>query len=178
MLDDVEKLYRYTASVLAVLLVAGGFAMGRCSSRPDAAAIARNTSALAKAETVHVIAQARTDTVSRTVTRYLERYRADTAWRADTVTVRDTLRVLVPAATVARTDSTIRACGELVSTCASERRAAAAEIRQLRERNALLARKPPFTARLGCGPGYGVLAARDGTVHHGVTVACSWRVWP
>lgn len=178
MIADVERFVRWVALIAGLLFFAAGFGAGYATARPSSGALTASTIAIAKADTVHVIAQARTDTVSRTLTRYIERHARDTAWRRDTVTLRDTLRILMPAAAVARTDSTIRACGELVTACSTERVTAGATIAALRQRVDLLERKPRFRDRLGCSAGYGAVASRDGTVVHGAAALCGLRIWP
>lgn len=57
------------------------------------------------------------------VMKYVDRWRTDTAWHTDTVRVPGdtTPRIAVPAPTVVRNDSTIKACSELARDCAAFR---------------------------------------------------------
>ena len=115
----IPSLLRFSPKFLflcAALLLgcAASFVWGRSTASKGATSIALP-------ETLYVEAKARTDTVTQTVTQLVTRWRTDTAYRADTVTLRDTLRVLVP---LAQFDSTIKACSELASSCQRERQAA------------------------------------------------------
>lgn len=78
----------------------------------------------ARAETVYIAAAARTDTVTTTVTRLVDRWRTDTAWRRDTIRAgadSTPAGVLIPLPVLARTDSLVHACSALVTSCADER---------------------------------------------------------
>lgn len=137
------------------------------SRRGADAKLEANTGKIRVADTVLVIQRAKTDTVSATVTRFVERWRTDTAYRKDTITLRDTLRILVPKTVF---DSTISACGELVMSCQRERIASQAAIRARDERIKILGHKP-WHSRLGCAGGYGAVLS-GGLVQHGAGVTC------
>jgi hypothetical protein len=177
-LDDLTAFARRVAAGFLVVLaigITGGVVIGRYLFPVQPAREAPGTT-VAQAETVHVAAQARTDTVLRTVTRLVERWRTDTAWRTDTVTVRDTLRVLVPAPTLATMDSTIRACQTLVVRVGEERTACDQAKAALRDSIRTL--QPRFRDRFGVYVGYGGSASPGGTIAHGAQLGVGVRVWP
>lgn len=142
----------------AVALLATGLLLGRYTARGDAPPPRE----VMHQETVYVRQKAETDTVIRTVRQYVDRWQRDTAWRADTVTVRDTVRVLVPQPVLAALDSTVRACSDLTTACERERAAADALHRSLRAEIARLNRAR-WTDRLvtgAAGVGLGVLLSK------------------
>jgi hypothetical protein len=61
----------------------------------------------------------------KTTTAYIDRSHADTLWRHDAVRVAGdtTPRIAIPTSTLARTDSTIRACQQLADDCGAFRTA-------------------------------------------------------
>lgn len=106
---------------------------------------------------------AKTDTVTRTVTRLLVAVNADSGWRHDTVYVTGdtTPRYAVPIPTVLRQDSTNAACSLLAIECKAERVAALDERDAARREIAALRAKPerscttPGLVTLGIGAGVG-----------------------
>lgn len=139
-------------------------------------ALQENAAAIAKADTVVVIEQGRTDTVRTTVDRAVTRWRTDTLWRERTVTVNDTVFTLISQPRLASIDSTIRACALLSDRVLAERSACGEAIRVRDARIALLERRP-WTSRLGCGVTYAAVASR-GEVRHGPGVGCQVTLWP
>lgn len=175
MIEDLERFARYVVSFTAVMLVAGGVLVGRYLFPAQPARESPGTT-VAQAEVGQARAQLRVDTVTATVTRLVERHRTDTTWRADTVTIRDTVRVAVPVPVLARLDSTVRACSELASSCQAERAAAARVIGAYRD--TVRALQPRFRDRVGVYVGYGGTAAPGGTMTHGAQLGVGMRVWP
>lgn len=169
----IPRIYGWLAAAAVVFLM--GLGTGYLVFRPDprpAAELEANARQVAIADTVLLIEQARTDTVRQVVDRLVTRWRTDTAYRADTLTLRDTLRVLVPAA---QFDSTIRACALLSVQVLGERSACAAAQRVRDERIELLERPDPwFKRRLGCSAGYGAVLS-EGAVRHGVGGSCGLK---
>lgn len=125
------------------------------------------------AETLYVEAKAKTDTVRETVRQLVGRHRVDTLWRDDTITIRDTVRVLVPQPSLFRMDSTIRACALLDTLIGKERSACDRKHRLLVDSIARLQPK-----RLGCVLGYGGTVTLDGRASHGPSLTCGLRVRP
>lgn len=99
-----------------------------------------------------------------TVTRYVDRWRVDTAWRQDTVRIPgDTAaRIAVPVSTVARQDTTIRQCDLLAADCAAYRAFAIQTIAALESKLAAQPVAAPrsctvpmiLSALVGAGGGY------------------------
>lgn len=128
------RYWRQAAVVLAVLVLAGNVALILHSEREkgveqERTRVADSTLKVAipqkvRAETVLV---RQVDTVRQRIAHY----EADTLWRHDTVRVpRDTTpRIAIPIATLARTDSTVRACSVLANACLAFRDSANAVIR-------------------------------------------------
>lgn len=154
-----------TVLVLASLL----FGVKSCRDRDAAIAAAAVwklqahalDSTLAVQDSLYLVALQRTDTVRETVTRLVVRYAVDTLWRADTVTVNGEQRLAVPLPTIARADSTVKACSLLAVRCAEERVAAEAKAATLTREVALLKARPEKSCRgaflsgaaLGAGAG-------------------------
>lgn len=167
--------HRWLAGLAAALVV--GYLAGYCTRRDVSdRQLQRNAVAVAKAETLLVERKAETDTVRVLVRQGIDRWRVDTLWRGDTVTIRDTVRVLVPQPTLFAMDSTIRACAQLDTAITRERTACETVQQRLRERIELLERKP-LRSRIGCQAGYGAVYAR-GEVRHGPGVSCGLTLWP
>ena len=160
-------------AMLAGLLVGGvglavhernvGRDQQRAADLAEAAHVAAH--AVAKAETVYV---AKTDTF--------------TIWRTKLATVRDTVlkhltdTVLVQQY-VATSDSTIRACSDVILSCDTVR----ARYRALVAKDSTLAAipkpKPGLLSRVGVYAGYGIVFQPSGAVVHGVQLGVGVKLW-
>lgn len=114
-------------ALIAGLLVIGGLsAWAIVRVMPDKPS---GPSKVTETRTVYLRAAKQTDTVRVTIREQVVRWQVDTLWRSDTITVNDTVRVLIPAPTLARMDSTIRACAKL-DTLVSQERSACERVQQ------------------------------------------------
>src|SRR6185437_15041197 len=165
----------WLAVVALVLLAAGGAglavherAIGRQLQRnadlAEAAHVAAH--AVAKAETVYV---AKVDTFA------IWRTRVDSVRYMVLKHLTDTVRVK---AYVAATDSTIRACSDVILSCDTVR----ARYRALVAKDSTLAAlpkpKPGLLSRVGVYAGYGIVFQPSGAVVHGVQLGVGVGVWP
>lgn len=129
----------------------------------------------------------RTDTAilhdTKTVVAYVDRYHADTLWRHDTVRVAgDTsVRIAIPTATLALTDSTIRACRQLADDCAAFRLSAnatmAAQQSKIDALSSQINAGRHIWDRCGISVGAGAVYSA-GRIDAGPGILASCKVWP
>ena len=163
-------------AMVALVLVAGGGAGLAVHERAIGRQLQRNADL---AEAAHVAAHA----VAKAETVYVAKTDTFTIWRTKLATVRDTVlkhltdTVLVRQY-VATSDSTIRACSDVILSCDTVR----ARYRALVAKDSTLAAipkpKPGLLSRVGVYAGYGIVFQPSGAVVHGVQLGVGVGVWP
>ena len=171
---------KITVVVIGVLLLAAGSVGLAIHERAIGRQLQRNADIMSQA---HVAAHA----VAKAETVYVAKVDTFAVWRNRTTVLRDTVLAHLTDTVrvkeyVAASDSTIRACSDVILSCDTVR----ARYRALVAKDSTLAAGPKpnagflasLRARTGVYVGYGVQLDSAHVVRHGVQVGVGVKVWP